>query len=1107
MVKKFLLALALVSLAIPAQAQLKGPWYGAGRKPGNGAITPPPPVGIPIQTTDNVQTIVNAAPANSTFLFKSGIHYGTLTVRSGDTYNAESGAILSGATLLTGWTGSSAPWTKVVAFTPGSPNDGSTLACEGSGGSPNNDGFYQPHPECAYPEDLFIDNVKQNRVLTQASGVATNGTTPGSWFFNTSTRTVYIWDNPAGHTIEISTLAQGVFACASYTNVVIDSLIIEKYATPTQQTAIAMCGIGTIIQNAEIRWNHAGGLNQGTSSAANHNYIHHNGQNGVTGQGSSISFTNNEVAFNNTNHYDSWWEAGGTKWARVTGLIITGNYSHDNRGPGLWTDIDNINVVYDGNTVDHNLRAGIMHEISFDTEIKNNISTNNGNWRYYPQDGCIFVVDSQNVNVHNNTCTNNYQGIMVQDDNRSHAVVVLGRYFTNNLNVHDNITTNLTDLGGFPAATGLQEFDDAGIWTSRNNHFSTNSYNLNASYPLAFYWASNDPRISFATWQGFGNDLISGQIVSSDTFTGTPTTDISLRNGEVNALWTKQVGQTGNMILTSANRMMVGSQALGSVYYSNAYPSTNEYTVEADFIINTTIVDNYHALWCRMGTLDSTGYMVQFENGSQFSLYRVSTGFATTNLGTWVTTAYANGTTVHVALNCMNASKTAVIQGVQRITNADNVNTDIGHGGFSSYVTNTLPTNSTGVHFDNFKVTDPNPRTNKLLHATNFTYQGAFNLPCNRSDSTNSCVSPTFDGLYHTGAIAYNANSNTVFVTGADTSGGKGQIGEVTIPALKNTSDYSTLNRATWVQHLAEATGGLIFTVELGTGTVAHIGGLLVKGTRLYGTVYSTYDGTASQVNSHFASDLTLNQNPVGPKKITGTAYNGISTVGLTSGYMAEIPAEWQTRLGGTDLTGNACLSVITRTSEGPGVFSTTLTNIASNPVGFQLIGHDDTHYLQSTWGLSWPGMKTYNGTCGITGVLFPANSDSVMFFGKIGTGPYCYGQGNAPTVENNYGTDPMTGEVWCYDPTATGEKGDHAYPYIYKVWAIDANDLYQVKLGNKQPWQVYPYDEWEMTFPFTGGQQEIVGVTWDQTNHRVLMMQQLADGGNKPTVHVFTVQ
>ena len=57
------------------------------------------------------------------------------------------------------------------------------------------------------------------------------------------------------------------------------------------------------------------------------------------------------VKYNNYAGYDPNWEGGCCKFARVNGLTASGNYIHDNKGKGLWTDGDNFNIIFENNRI------------------------------------------------------------------------------------------------------------------------------------------------------------------------------------------------------------------------------------------------------------------------------------------------------------------------------------------------------------------------------------------------------------------------------------------------------------------------------------------------------------------------------------------------------------------------------------------------------------------------------------------------------------------------------------------------------------------------------------------------------------------------------------
>jgi glutamine amidotransferase PdxT len=122
--------------------------------------------------------------------------------------------------------------------------------------------------------------------------------------------------------------------------------------------------------------------------------------------------------------------------------------------------------------------------------------------------------------------------------------------------------------------------------------------------------------------------------------------------------------------------------------------------------------------------------------------------------------------------------------------------------------------------------------------------------------------------------------------------------------------------------------------------------------------------------------------------------------------------------------------------------------------------------------------------TSQIRGVVLPNGTASVLFFGKHGTGPFCYGE--VPTE--------------CTDPSNT-YKGGHAYPYVPHVWAYNANDLAAVKAGKKRPWDVTPYAVWNLSD--LGA--DIGGVAVDPATGRIFVIE-IYGNGTMPRAHVYTI-
>ena len=205
--------------------------------------------------------------------------------------------------------------------------------------------------------------------------------------------------------------------------------------------------------------------------------------------------------------------------------------------------------------------------------------------------------------------------------------------------------------------------------------------------------------------------------------------------------------------------------------------------------------------------------------------------------------------------------------------------------------------------------------------------------------------------------------------------------------------------------------------------------------------------------------------------------------------------------------------SIIGRTSSGP---SATVFNPAdvgqTNPVpAKRLLAYPIAHPTLGDWGgaPSPVGITLYNGASRLADAVFPEGSKSILYFGRVGVGKFCYG---VPTSDPSLvGTNDPSGAPYCYDPTS-GSKGSVAYPYKFMVAAYNADDLAAVKAGTKQEWQVVPYASWELTFPimYPAGAAAVVsigGVAYDPGTQRIFVAQRMTDGAGATLINVFRVQ
>ena len=359
----------------------------------------------------------------------------------------------------------------------------------------------------------------------------------------------------------------------------------------------------------------------------------------------------------------------------------------------------------------------------------------------------------------------------------------------------------------------------------------------------------------------------------------------------------------------------------------------------------------------------------------------------------------------------------------------------------------------------------------QLIYKQNLEWIGAFRLPQGGKGQN------TFS--YGGRAIAYNPNRNSLYVVGHKHHQ---LVAEVSIPEPVKSHELSELAIAEIVQPFFDPTQGKLKQINPSDRNSQYIGGQLIYDGRLLVNAYSSYDAAGTQNASLFVrSDKLRDDSSLrGPYLVGSDAH-------ITSAYMAQIPEAWRDKLGGPVLVGNCCRSIIGQHSQGPSVSS------------FDPETPTKSTKIKARTLLSYPGNrplgpgastknKLFNLTTRVEGILFPENTRSILFFGKHGIGEYCYGEAKK-----------------CNDP-AQVYKGTHAYPYVYQVWAYDAEDL--VKKGFfGSVRDILPYAVWNFNLPFEkDGTHEIGGVAYDSGTGRIFLAQVDADRNRSAVIHAFRV-
>jgi hypothetical protein len=430
------------------------------------------------------QALLDGKPEGTRFGIAAGRHRlaTSLRPRARQQFLGLPGAIVDGSKVLSSWTheATAGRW-YVGGQTQRLPIHGECRA---------------DAPACKYAEDVFYDGRWLWQVLSLAE------LAPGRFFFDYASSRIYLADDPTGHLVE-TTVAPGFLSGASgRDDVVVQNLVVEKFGNRAQVGAIGANGAtGWKAIDDEVRLNHGVGTMLDGGSTARGNYVHHNGQLGMGGDGPDMLVERNQIAYNqDAMGYETGWEAGGSKWAVSDRLVLRGNWSHHNAAAGLWVDIDNVDALIEENLCEDNDDAGIFYEISYRAVIRNNVIRRNGHrdpaWGY---GAGIQISASRDVEVYGNTVEDNARGIVGIMQERGSGP--LGLHEVTGLSVHDNTVRH----GGPMAAAIVQDVGDLSYFTTKNNRFTRNSYHLAATVARPFEW--KDVEVSAATWRASGNDV------------------------------------------------------------------------------------------------------------------------------------------------------------------------------------------------------------------------------------------------------------------------------------------------------------------------------------------------------------------------------------------------------------------------------------------------------------------------------------------------------------------------------------------------------------------------------------------------------------------------
>jgi parallel beta-helix repeat protein len=429
----------------------------------------------------HVHRVINRAPVGATICFSPGTYRlrTPLKPREGQRLVGHD-AVLSGARIVRGFVRSGSAWVATGQVVDGQHNG----VCDPVGSV-----------ACTYPNDVLRDGTSLRRVMTRAA------LRPGAYYVNYKRNRIVVSDDPRGHLIEIEAAYAAIESrsAASGSHVTVRGFTVEHVASPAQHGAINTTAPGWVIEDNTVRANHGAGIVANGHVRILRNIVVRNGEEGIAGVGDSTVVAHNVISHNDVDHFDTEWEAGGAKWAVVDGLVVRDNVVRDNKGPGLWTDIDSQHTTYEGNVVTGNTLAGIFHEISGPAVIRDNTVTGNGHgdsaWLW---GSGILIAASHNVRVEANTLAHNEQGIgLVQQDRGDSSIDGTPRV------LHDiAISDNIVHLDGGDAGI-VEDNGDEHVFTDDTITWSNDNWYDVGGTP--FEW--DDTEISAAAWRAAGHDV------------------------------------------------------------------------------------------------------------------------------------------------------------------------------------------------------------------------------------------------------------------------------------------------------------------------------------------------------------------------------------------------------------------------------------------------------------------------------------------------------------------------------------------------------------------------------------------------------------------------
>jgi hypothetical protein len=164
-------------------------------------------------------------------------------------------------------------------------------------------------------------------------------------------------------------------------SVTIRNLTVQNFVAPRDEGVVNHdSGAAWIVRGNTFQNNGGAAMMVGPGDVVTYNCLRNNGQYGFNAFAAAgnhnITFDHNEVAGNNTANWEKQVPGcgctGAGKFWNVIGAVVTNNWIHNNHGPGLFADTDNVGFDIEHNYIADNDGEGIIYEISYNARIAGN---------------------------------------------------------------------------------------------------------------------------------------------------------------------------------------------------------------------------------------------------------------------------------------------------------------------------------------------------------------------------------------------------------------------------------------------------------------------------------------------------------------------------------------------------------------------------------------------------------------------------------------------------------------------------------------------------------------------------------------------------------------